>query len=84
MQDIVKVVAPVSATVEAPPESEFCEKLPSGEDTAQFVTPCEFQNIEVRDPSGTVAGTAQMLTFGVTVGMVLVAGTAFGVALGVL
>ena len=73
MQDIVNVVGPVSATVEAPPLSEFCEKLPSGDVMVQFVTPCELQNTEVREPSGTDAGTVQMFTFGGTVGVVVVA-----------
>ena len=73
MQDIVNVVAPVSATVEAPPLSEFCEKLPSGDVSVQFVTPCELQNTEVRETSGTDAGTAQMFTFGGTTGVVVVA-----------
>ena len=71
--DIVNVVAPVRATVEAPPEREFCEKLPSGDVSVQFVTPCELQNTEVREPSGMEAGTAQISTFGVTAGVVLVA-----------
>ena len=77
MQEMVNVVAPVSATVEAPPEREFCEKLPSGEDSKQFVTPCEFQNIEVREPSGTDAGTAHISTFGGTAGVVLAAPAGF-------
>lgn len=74
--EIVKTVAPVIGAVEAPPESELCEKLPSGEVSVQFVTPCEVQKIEVRVPKETVAGEAQMSTFGSTVettGVVVVA-----------
>src|SRR3989338_573423 len=57
---MVKVVAPVIGTVEAPPESVFWLKLPSGDVSVHEATPLVFQNIEVRAPSGTESGTAQM------------------------
>ena len=38
----------------------------------QLATPCVFQNIDVRAPSGTLAGTAQMSTFASTTGAVVV------------
>ena len=60
MHEIVNVVAPESGTVAAPPESEFCEKLPSGEVSVHEVTPLVDQKIVVRAASGTVAGTAQI------------------------
>ena len=64
----------VRATVAAPPESDDWLKLPSGEVSVQLVTPFVLQKIEVRAPSGTEAGTAQMSTFGVTAGVVVAAG----------
>ncbi len=70
----MKVVAPVSGTVAAPPESELWLKLPSGEVSVQLVTPCVFQKIDVRVASGTDAGTAQIYTWGLTVGVVVAAG----------
>jgi len=69
--EIVKVVAAVIGTVEAPPESESCEKLPSGEVSVHEVTPCVFQKIDVRAPSETDGGTAQISAFGSTVGVVV-------------
>src|ERR1700722_3186169 len=54
------VVAPVSGTVEAAPESELSEKLPSGDVSVQLVTPCACQKTDVRAPSGTSEGTAQI------------------------
>lgn len=65
---MVNTVAPVIGTVAAPPESVFSEKLPSGLFMVHDVTPFVFQKIEVRAPSGTVAGTAQISTSGGTVG----------------
>ena len=66
--EMVYVVAPVSGTVAAAPESVDSEKLPSGDVSVQLATPCVFQKIDVREPSGTVAGTAQICTTGVPVG----------------
>ena len=63
---MVNVVAAVIGTVAAPPERVECEKLPSGDVSVQFVTPCVFQNIDAREPSGTLAGTAQISAFGGT------------------
>ena len=82
---MVKVVAPVSGTVEAAPERELCEKLPSGELSVQFVAFCVFQNIEVRAPSGTAEGTAQISTCAGTAGVevavvVVVTGLGAGLA----
>src|SRR3989344_3782276 len=81
---MVKVVAAVIGTVAAPPESEDWLKLPSGEDSTQLVTPCVFQKMDVRPPSGTEAGTAQMSALGGTTGAagagaVVVATTGLGV-----
>lgn len=59
MQDIENVVASESGTVEAPPERAFSLKLPSGLVTVHDVTFFVFQNIEVREPTGTEEGTAQ-------------------------
>ncbi len=72
IHDIVNTVAAVSGTVDAPPLSEVCEKLPSGDVSMQSVTPCVFQKIDVRAPSGTVAGDADISTravVGATVGV---------------
>ena len=66
--EMVKVVAPVIGTVEAPPESEFWLKLPSGDVSVHEETPLVFQKIDVRAPRGTDSGTAQMSTSGGTVG----------------
>lgn len=77
--EIVNVVEPVIATVEAPPERDFCEKLPSGLVSVQLVTPCVVQKIDVREPSGTVAGAAQIRTFGATLGTEEVATVVFGI-----
>ena len=60
----MKVVAPLSGTVAAPPERVVWLKLPSGEVTVQVSTPCVFQNMETREPIGTLAGTAHISTFG--------------------
>src|SRR3569832_320797 len=72
--EIVKVVAVVIGTVEAPPESDVCEKLPSGDVSVHSLTPCVFQKIDVREPRFTFAGTAQMSTFGSTVLVVVATG----------
>lgn len=61
---MVNTVAVVMATVEAPPVSECCEKLPSGEVTVQLAAPDDVQNIDVRAPIETVFGDAQMSTTG--------------------
>jgi hypothetical protein len=53
----------VSGTVDAPPLRVVWVKLPSGDVSMQSVTPCVFQKIEVRAPSGTVVGDAQISTF---------------------
>ena len=63
MQRIVKVVGPVSGTVAAPPESEFWLKLPSADFSVQAFMPCVFQKMDVRAPSRTEAGTAQISAF---------------------
>lgn len=65
---MVKVVGPESGTVAAPPESEFSLKLPSGEVMEHEATPLAFQKIEVRVPSETFSGTAQISTRGWTAG----------------
>lgn len=52
--------------------SEVCVKLPSGEVSMQSDTPCVFQKIDVRAPSGTVVGVAQISTLAV-IGAVVVA-----------
>jgi hypothetical protein len=57
------VVGAASGTVDAPPFKDVCVKLPSGDVMMHSVTPCEFQNTDVRAPSGTVAGDAQISTF---------------------
>lgn len=62
MHEIENVVAPESGTVEAPPESAVSLKLPSGLVTRQLCTFFDFQKIEVREPTGTDAGTAQIST----------------------
>ena len=59
--EMVKVVAPVMGTVEAPPERLDWLKLPSGEVSVQFETPWVFQNIDVRVSRGTDAGTAHIV-----------------------
>ena len=64
---MVNVVAPESGTVEAPPETVFSLKLPSGLVIAHSSTPFVFQKIDVRAPSGTREGTAQISTSGSTV-----------------
>lgn len=64
----MNVVAPESGTVAAPPESESSLKLPSGEVIEQVETPLVFQNTDVRVPSDTLSGTAQISTCGGTVG----------------
>ena len=64
---MVNVVGPESGTVAAPPESVFSLKLPSGEEMVHDATPALFQKTEVRVPSGTLAGTAQISTCGATV-----------------
>lgn len=61
---MVYTVAEVIATVDAPPVSVRCEKLPSGDVTWQLTALDEVQNIEVRAPRETVAGDAQMSTVG--------------------
>jgi len=71
--EIVNVVAPVKGTVAAAPEREDSLKLPSGEVSVQLVTPCVFQKTEVRAPSGTDEGTAQITACAGTVGAVDVA-----------
>src|SRR3990167_5866950 len=71
--EMENVVAAVIGCVAAPPESEFWLKPPFGEVSVQFVTPCVFQKIDVRPPSGTEAGTAQISTFAGTVGVVVAA-----------
>src|SRR3990167_7464503 len=65
--EMENVVAAVMGCVAAPPESEFWLKPPFGEVSVQFVTPCVFQKMDVRPPSGTDAGTAQISTLGGTV-----------------
>ena len=62
----MKVVGPESGTVAAPPKSELCEKLPSGDVSVQEVTPFVLQKTVVRAPSETDAGTAQILASGGT------------------
>lgn len=61
-QEIVNVVGPESGTVAPPPESDECEKLPSGDVSMHVTAPFEFQNIVVRAPSLTAGGTAHMST----------------------
>lgn len=81
-QEMVNVVAAVIGCVAAPPESEFWLKPPLADVSVQLTTPCVFQKIEVRPPSATDAGTAQMSTLGVpvttTAGVVVAAGAGFG------
>ena len=72
--EIVNVVRPVIGTVAAPPESVFSKKFPTELVMVQEVTPCVFQKIEVRPPSGTLSGEAQISTFGRTIGETEVAG----------
>ena len=72
--EIVNVVAPVIGTVEAPPDSEFWLKLPSGDVSVQLVTPWLFQKTDVRASSGTETGAAQIFACGVIVGAVDAAG----------
>jgi len=57
---MVYVVAPESGTVAPPPESELCEKLPSGDVSEHVAAFFDVQKIVVRAPSGTDAGTAQI------------------------
>ena len=75
----MNVVAPVKGTVAAPPESACSSKLPSGEEMVQESTPLVFQKTEVRVPSGTLAGTAQISTSGVIADTVEVEDTGGGV-----
>ena len=56
--------------VDAPPETEVWLKPPSGDVSTQFETPCEFQKTDVRAPSATDIGTAQISTLGGIVGVV--------------
>src|SRR3989344_3426308 len=72
-QEMENVVAAVMGCVAAPPESEFWLKPPLGEVSVQFVTPWVFQKMDVRPPSGTEAGTAQISTFGGTSGVAVAA-----------
>src|SRR3990167_7063423 len=62
--EMVKVVAPESGTVAAPPLNALSLKLPSGLETGHDSTPFEFQNTNIRVPSATLAATAQMTTAG--------------------
>lgn len=62
MHESENVVGPESGTVDAPPESVFSLKLPSGLVTVHDETFFVFQNTDVRDPIGTEAGTAQIST----------------------
>ena len=62
--EIVKVVAPDNGTVAPPPESDVCEKLPSGDVSVQDTAFFDVQNTVVRVPSGTDAGTAQISACG--------------------
>lgn len=78
MHEMVNVVALVSGTVAAPPESELWLKLPSGEVSVHCVTPCVFQKMEVRVASGTDAGTAQICTTDGTVAVLVAAGAGAG------
>ena len=48
LHEIVKVVGPLSGTVAPPPESELCEKLPSGEVSAHVAAFFEVQKMVVR------------------------------------
>ena len=57
---MLNVVAPESGTVDAPPERLVSLKLPSGLVIVHDTTPLVFQKTEVREPSGTRAGTAQI------------------------
>lgn len=68
MHEIVNTVGPARGTVDALPESVLWLKLPSGLVTMHDVTPLEFQNIEVRVPTETEAGTAHTATAGGTAG----------------
>ena len=66
LHEIVKVLSRVNGRVEAFPESVLCEKLLSDDVSVQSRTPCELQKIEVREPSATLSGTAQISTPGGT------------------
>lgn len=55
-----KIVSPVIGTVEAAPLNVFPLKLPSGLVVMHDLTPTAFQNIDVREPTFTEAGTAVM------------------------
>ncbi len=59
-------MVPTIGTVEAPPDRDVSEKLPSGLVTIHEFTPLEFQKIDVRAPIGTDEGTAQMSACGGT------------------
>lgn len=65
---MVNTVSAVIGTVAALPESDDCEKLPSGDVSVQLATPVALQKIEVRAPSVTDDGDAQICTFGATYG----------------
>ena len=67
--EMVNTVSAVIGTVEALPESDDWEKLPSGDVSVQLVTPVAFQKIEVRPPSDTEVGDAQICTTGGTYGV---------------
>jgi len=73
---MVNVVAPESGTVAAPPESACSSKLPSGEEMVHDSTPLLFQKTDVREPSGTLSGTAQIST---SAGIVEAVGVGVGV-----
>ena len=72
MHAMEKTVSAVIGTVEAAPFRVLPEKLPSGLVRRHDLTPTAFQNIEVRDPIFTIAGTALIYTSGGTVGPALV------------
>ena len=65
---MVKVTGPESATVEAPPEVDDPEKLPSELDSVHDVTLLDVQKTVVRPPSDTLGGCAQICACG-TIGL---------------
>lgn len=68
-----KNVGPVSGDEAELPETVSALKFPSELDKEQDVTPFAFQKIDVREPTATDAGTAQISAFGGTEEALLVA-----------